>query len=162
MSSFLGQTMHSLQKALGPRSIPGQLAIATLLIGLSLSGCQRKSEQALEAAVCTNLEAVGSALEQVGALKPTSTVGEAAAASKALDSALSALNKSEVNLEKARVDAFKGQLKTFNAEVGRVTRDKKLTLEEAAADLKTRAVPVIEARRRLYAQVKCTPGSTAP
>ena len=154
--------MLTLPIAVHRRPNRGHLAMATLLIALSVAGCQRKSEQALEEAVCTNLEAVGSALEQVGALKPTSTVGEAAAASKALDSALSALNKSEVKLEKARVDAFKGQLKTFNAEVVRVTRDKKLTLEEAAADLKNKAVPVIEARRRLYAQVKCTPGSTAP
>lgn len=144
------------------RSSAGIGAMATVLVGLSLTACQPKSEQALEAAVCSNLEAVGSALEQVGALKPTSTVGEAAAASKALDLSLENLNKSEVKLEKARVDAFRAQLRTFNAEVSRVSRDKKLTLEEAAADLKSKAAPVIEARRRLSSQVKCLAPSKAP
>jgi hypothetical protein len=144
------------------RPARGAGAIAAVLISLGMAGCQPKSEQVLEAAVCGNLEAVGSALEQVAALKPSSTVGEASAASKALDSALNNLNKSEVKLEKVRINEFRAQLKSFNTEVNRVSRNKKLTLEEAAADLKSKAAPVIAARRRISEQVKCAAAGNTP
>jgi len=158
---FSPQAMASLS-IISLRPARGAGAIAAVLISLGMAGCQPKSEQVLEAAVCGNLEAVGSALEQVAALKPSSTVGEASAASKALDSALNNLNKSEVKLEKVRINEFRAQLKSFNAEVNRVSRNKKLTLEEAAADLKSKAAPVIAARRRISEQVKCAAAGKTP
>ncbi len=134
------------------------LLLAAALLTLGAAGCRQvtqKTEEAAEAKVCANLAAVGTALEQVAALKPTSTVGEARAANKALTNSLEALNASEALLEKLRLRQFRDQLRAFNAEAERVSRNKTMTLEEAAADLKTKAQPVIAARQRVSEQVKC-------
>jgi transposase len=134
------------------------IALAMALTTLGLAGCQQasqKTEAALEAKVCANLTAVGAALDQVAALKPTSTVGDATAANKALTRSLEALNHSEALLEKMRLRQFRDQLSAFNREATRVAGNKSLTLEEAAADLKTKAQPVIAARRRVSEQAKC-------
>ena len=98
---------------------------------------------------------MGSALEQVGALKPTSTVAEAQAAEQALGQSLEALQISENQLEKLRVEAFQEQLRSFKAEVAKVTADKDVTLEQAADELKGKAAPVIAAREALSAAVEC-------
>ncbi len=134
------------------------IALAMAVTTLGLAGCQQvsqKTEDALEAKVCTNLAAVGTALDQVAALKPTSTVGDATAANKALTRSLEALNHSEALLEKLRLRQFRDQLSAFNREATRVAGNKSLTLEEAAADLKAKAQPVIAARRRVSEQANC-------
>jgi hypothetical protein len=134
------------------------LFLAAALLSLGVAGCRpadQKTGEAAEAKVCANLAAVGKALEQVAALKPTSTIGEAKAANRSLAGSLEALNASEAMLEKLRLREFRDQLRAFNAEADRVSRNKKLTLEEAAAELKTKAQPVIAARQRMSQQVKC-------
>jgi transposase len=134
------------------------LLLVAAILGLSLAGCQQalqKSEEALEAKICENLTAVGKALEQVAALQPTSTVGQATAANQALTRSLEALNRSEALLEKLRLREFRNQLSAFNKEASRIASNKKLTLEEAAAELKTKAEPVIAARRQVSERVKC-------
>jgi hypothetical protein len=80
----------------------------------------------------------------------------------ALGTALAALETSKQDLEKLRLQAFQKQLKSFKGEVARVTNDKKLTLEQAAADLKTKAQPVITARRQLSAAVNCEVPAAKP
>ena len=141
------------------------LALSCLLV-LTTAGCQRKDlaqkEQQTEAKICAQLAAVGKALEQVAALKPTSTVGEAVAADQALGSALAGLETAEQTLQKLRLQNFQTQLKTFKGEVARVASDKKQTLEEAAQELKTKSEPVIAARRQLSAAVKCAEPASAP
>lgn len=135
--------------------------LVAALLGLGLAGCQQalqKSEDILETKVCDNLTAVGKALEQVAALQPSSTVGEASAANQALTRSLQALNQSEALLEKLRLREFRNQLSAFNKEASRIANNKQLTLEEAAAELKTKAGPLITARRQVSARVKC-PGS---
>ena len=135
------------------------LLAASLLVALVAAGCQSqnlaKREQKTEAKICEQLSAVGAALEQVAALQPTSTVGEAQAADKALSTALDKLGQAEQTLEKLRLQAFQTQLKTFKAEVERVSSNQKLTLEEAATVLKAKAGPVIAARKALSTAVKC-------
>jgi hypothetical protein len=135
------------------------LLALSCLLALGVAGCQSKDlakkELKTEAKICTQLAAVGQALEKVAALKPTSTVGEATAADQALASALGGLEKAEQTLEQLRLQAFQSQLKTFKAEVARVASNKNQTLEQAAAQLKTKAEPVIAARRQLSAAVKC-------
>ncbi|MCP9792443.1 hypothetical protein KBZ20_10115 [Vulcanococcus limneticus Candia 3F8] len=130
------------------------------LVALSTSACQKpdlaERKQRTEDQVCAQLRAVGQALDQVAALRPTSTVGEAAAADKALGTALEALQASEKKLEKLRLQSFQDQLKSFKGQVSQVTSNKKLTLEEAANELRTKAQPVIAARRQLSATVKCS------
>jgi len=143
------------------------LCLAAALLAVGLVGCQKSPESKeakLEAQVCENLAFVGAALDEVAGLKPTSTVGEATNANRALTTSLEALNQSEALLEKFRLRQFRDQVRDFNREADRVTRQKELTLKEAAAELKTKAQPVIAARRRLSEQVKCqTPtGSTTP
>ena len=130
-----------------------------LLVALVAAGCQSqdlaKRELKTEAKVCQQLAAVGTTLEEVAALTPTSTVGQAQAANQALSKALVGLGQAEQTLEKLRLQAFDKQLKAFNAEVQRVTANKKLTLEEAATVIKAKAGPVIAARQALSSSVQC-------
>lgn len=141
------------------------LLAASVLVALVAAGCQSqnlaKREQKTEAKICQQLGEVGAALDKVAALKPTSTVGEARAADKALSTALEKLGQAEQTLEKLRLQAFQTQLKTFKGEVERVSANKKLTLEEAATVLKAKAGPVIAARKALSGAVKCQEPATA-
>ncbi len=141
---------------------PHTLAIL-LALGLAASGCQRadlsQRQEKTEARVCSQLASVGTALEQVAALKPTSTVAEAQAADKALGQSLEALEVSENELEKLRIEAFQKQLRDFRGEVSKVTADKSMTLEQAAADLKGKVAPVIAARKALSGAVQCKDGA---
>jgi hypothetical protein len=101
--------------------------------------------------------------DQVAALKPTSTVGEATAADRALATALSGLETAEQSLEKLRLQNFQTQLKAFKGEVATVASNKNQTLEQAALTLKAKSVPVGAARRALSAAVKCEePAAAAP
>jgi hypothetical protein len=135
------------------------LLTLSCLLALATAGCQQQDlaqkEQKTEAKICAQLTAVGEALDQVAALKPTSTVGEAAAADKALAAALGSLEKAEQTLEALRLKNFQTQLKAFKADVAKVASDKNQTLEQAALQLKTKATPVIAARQQLSAAVKC-------
>jgi hypothetical protein len=142
------------------------LLALSCLLALAATGCQKQNlahrEQKTETQICSQLGAVGQALDQVAALKPTSTVGEASAADQALASALTALNASEQKLEKLRLQNFQNQLKRFKSEVARVASNKNQTLEAAAAQLRAKAAPVIAARRQLSAAVQCAEPAGAP
>jgi hypothetical protein len=143
------------------------LIALSCLVALAAAGCQKqdlaKKELKTEAKICTQLASVGQALDQVAALKPSSTVGEAAAADKALASSLAALEASEQKLEQLRLQNFQTQLKAFKADVAKVASNKDQTLAQAADTLKAKAVPVIAARRALSAAVKCEePAAAAP
>jgi hypothetical protein len=144
------------------RSILPVVALASLAV----LSCQRpdlaKKELKTEQKICQQLSEVAKALEQVAALQPTSTVGQARSADLALGTALAALETSKQDLENLRLQAFQKQLKSFKGEVARVTNDKKLTLEQAATDLKTKAQPVITARRQLSAAVNCEAPAAKP
>ncbi|WP_353090753.1 hypothetical protein [Synechococcus lacustris] len=134
------------------------LIFASGLMALSLVACQQnpeKAEKKAEVAICENLAAVGDAVENVQALTPTSTVGDAVKAQKSLFTAITNLEKSEDSLEKARVRDLRDQLKAFNADVEKVSKQKKLTLEQAAQELRTKAQPLIAARQRALAEVDC-------
>ncbi len=143
------------------------LLALSCLLALGVAGCQSKDlakkELKTEAKICAQLAAVGQALDQVAALKPTSTVGEATAADQALATALSGLEQAEQKLEKLRLQNFQAQLKTFKGEVARVASNKNQTLQAAALQLKAKSEPVIAARRQLSAAVKCEePAATTP
>ncbi|MFI0401481.1 MAG: hypothetical protein ACH34U_01035 [Cyanobium sp.] len=133
------------------------LALAALT-ALALGGCQQNlttQKAKTEKLICTQLAEVGQAMEAVGALKPTSTIGEAKKADQALATALNNLEASEEQLENLRLKAFKKQLRTFRGEVQKVSQNKRLTLEQAANLLKAKAAPVITARQALTAEVDC-------
>ena len=142
------------------------LLALTCLLAVTAAGCQKQDlaqkEQKTEAKICSQLTAVGQALDQVAALKPTSTVGEATAADRALASALAGLEKSEQTLEKLRLQNFQNQLKTFKGEVAQVASNKNQTLQQAALQLKAKSLPVIAARRQLSAAVKCAEPAAKP
>ena len=90
------------------------LIFASGLMALSLVACQQnpeKAEKKAEVVICENLAAVGDAVENVQALTPTSTVGDAVKAQKSLFTAITNLEKSEDALEKARVRDLRDQLK---------------------------------------------------
>jgi hypothetical protein len=135
------------------------LIALSCLVALAAAGCQNqdlaRKEAKTEARICTQLTAVGQALDQVAALKPTSTVGEATAADRALATALSGLETAEQSLEKLRLQNFQNQLKAFKGEVAAVASNRNQTLEQAALTLKAKSAPVIAARRQLSAAVKC-------
>ena len=137
------------------------LLLGSGLLALGLAACQPKpspeqAEQQAETTVCTNLAAVGQALEAVGELTPTSTVGEALKARSDLNAALAKLNQSEEALQKLRVKELQAQAKAFEAEVKKVTQQKDTTLEEAAQELQGKLEPVLAARRAAPAEVNCT------
>jgi hypothetical protein len=143
------------------------LIALSCLVALAATGCQKqdlaKKEARTEAKICSQLTAVGQALDQVAALKPTSTVGEATAADRALATALSGLETAEQKLEQLRLQNFQTQLKAFKGEVAQVASNKSQTLEQAAETLKAKAAPVIAARRALSTAVKCEePAPAAP
>lgn len=135
------------------------------LVAVSAAGCRMAnlSEKTArtEAKICAQLAAVDSALAKVAALTPSSTVGQAQAANQALSSSMAALETSEQKLATLRWKAFQRQLKTFRHEESRIAADKKLTLEQAASVLKTKAAPVIAARQQLSAEVSCEPAAAA-
>ncbi|MEB3303650.1 MAG: hypothetical protein VKK99_03545 [Cyanobacteriota bacterium] len=139
------------------------LALAALT-ALALGGCQQNltaQKAKTEKLICSQLAAVGQAMEAVGALKPTSTVGEAKKTDQALATALNNLEASQEQLENLRLKAFKTQLRTFRGEVQKVSQNKGLTLEQAANLLKAKAAPVIAARQALTAEVDCPEAAPA-
>ena len=134
--------------------------LAANLAALALTACQsvaqkQPSEKAATGNVCSQLNTVATALDQVNSLKPTSTVGEAQTANKALGKAIKGLKGAEAELEQARVADYQAKLKAFKKEVAKVSKKKALTLEQAAADLKTKAAPVLAAHKALSASVNC-------
>ena len=134
--------------------------LAATLAALALAACQpvaqkQPSEKVAAGDVCTELTHVAEALEQVNGLKPTSTVGEAQAVNKHLGKAIKGLKAAEAELEKTRLADFQAKLKAFKKEVAKVSKNKGLTLEQAAADLKTKAAPVVAAHKELTAAVNC-------
>ena len=137
------------------------------LSALAVAACQpvaqkQPSETAATADVCTELMHVAEALEQVNNLKPTSTVGEAEDVNKHLSKAIKGLKGAEAELEKARLADFQAKLKAFKKEVAKVAKNKALTLEQAAADLKTKAAPVLAAHKELTAAVNCKDAPAKP
>jgi hypothetical protein len=135
------------------------LPVLAGLLAFSAAACGTQNlaekEAKTEARICTQLAAVGQALDQVAALKPTSTVGEAVAADRALDTALAGLETAEQTLEALRLKNFQNQLKTFKGDVATVASNKNQTLEQAAVQLKAKSQPVISARRQLSSAVNC-------
>lgn len=140
---------------------------AALCLGLATAGCQRadlsQQTKKTEARICTELTTVNQALEQVAALTPTSTVGEAKAAQQKLEQSIAALQTSENQLQKLRVEAFRKVLEGFRGEVATASANKTQTLEQAANELKPKALAVIAARKALSAAVQCEePAPAAP
>ena len=136
------------------------LLLGSGLVALALAACQNKptpqqTEQKAESAICSNLAAVGSALEAVGELSPTSTVGEAEQARSTLAQAVSNLQDSEAALEKLRIQELQKQVLAFNKDVEKVTANKDITLEEAANELQGKLQPVLAAREAAVADVNC-------
>ena len=140
------------------------LLLGSGLVALVLAACQSKptsqqTEQKAESVVCTNLAAVGKALEAVGELGPTSTVGEAEQARNNLAQAVANLQDSEAALEKLRIQELQKQVVAFNKDVKKVTANKSTTLEEAANELQGKLEPVLAARQAAVADVNCDEAS---
>jgi negative regulator of replication initiation len=140
---------------------------AALCLSLTAAGCQRgdltQQTKKTEARICTELTTVNQALEQVAALTPTSTVGEAKAAQQKLGQSIAALQTTENQLQKLRVEAFRKVLEGFRGEVAAASANKTQTLEQAANELKPKALAVIAARKALSAAVQCEePAAAAP
>jgi len=137
---------------------------AILALSLALAACQspEKKAEREESMVGTEVERVclaradvDSALAIVAGLTPESTVGEARSAGKALKKALKSLDSAEAELAKAAVAEYRDQVKIFRDAVEDVRKQKDLTLEEAAEQLKGKAAPVIAAREQLDATIEC-------
>ena len=139
------------------------LLLGSPLLALALVACQPKetpeqAEQNAESAVCTNLAAVGTALEAVGELSPSSTVGDALKARSNLSTALAKLDQSEEALDQLRVKELQKQAKAFEKEVEKVAKKKDTTLEQAAEELQVKLQPVLAARSAALAEVDCANG----
>ena len=136
--------------------------LAAGLAALALAACQpvaqkQPSEKVASGDVCSQLDEVAQALEHVSELKPSSTIGEAQAANKHLGKAMRGLQAAETTLEAVRLTDYKAKLKAFKKQVALVSKNKKLTLEKAAEELKSKAAPVLAAHKELTAAVNCKP-----
>ena len=137
---------------------------AALALSLTLVACQSaekradndevKVVQGVEA-VCTAQADVDAAMEQVNGLTPDSTVADAQQAGDKLKGALSALNNAEDQLEKAEVKEYRDQVDLFRKAVDEVSKNKDLTLAEAAEQLKVKAAPLLAAREQLASTTIC-------
>ena len=137
---------------------------AALALSLTLVACQSaekradndegKVVQSVEA-VCTAQADVDAAMEQVNGLTPDSTVADAQQAGDKLKGALSALNNAEDQLEKAEVKEYRDQVDLFRKAVDEVSKNKDLTLAEAAEQLKGKAAPLLAAREQLASTTIC-------
>ncbi|WP_244281951.1 hypothetical protein [Synechococcus sp. UW140] len=145
------------------RVLPAALALA-----LTLAACQSSEQSAEQAAtndqikvaqrveaVCAARVDVDAALNEVGALTPESTVGDAEQAGEKLRQALAKLDGAEGELGKAEVKEYRDQVAIFQAEVERVRKDKSLTLKQASQQLQNKVAPVVAARSQLDAVTVC-------
>lgn len=137
---------------------------AVLALGLALAACQSAEKKAATdevkvakgvEAVCAAQADVDAAVIAVNALTPESTVADAEKAGKKLNNALSSLNKAEDQLAKAEVKEYRDQVELFRQAVDDVSKNKDLTLAEAAEQLKGKAAPVVAAREQLAATTVC-------
>jgi len=137
---------------------------AALALGLALAACQSAEKKAAMdevkvargvEAVCAAQADVDDAVVAVNALTAESTVAEAEKAGEKLNNALSSLNKAEDQLTKAEVKEYRDQVEIFRQAVDEVSKNKNLTLAEAAEQLKGKAAPVVAAREQLAATTVC-------
>ena len=96
-----------------------------------------------------------SALERKVETARKSLVADAEKAGKKLNNALTSLNKAEDQLAKAEVKEYRDQVQRFREAVDEVSKNKDLTLAEAAEQLKGKAAPVVAAREQLAATTVC-------
>ena len=137
---------------------------AVLALGLAITACQSpekkaamdevKVAQGVEA-VCAAQADVDDAVIAVNALTPESTLAAAEKAGEKLNQALSSLNKAEDQLVKAEVKEYRDQVELFRQAVDEVSKNKDLTLAEAAEQLKGKVEPVVAAREQLAATTVC-------
>ena len=137
---------------------------AAFALSLALVACQSAEKRADKdeiqvvkgvEAVCAAQADVDAAIDTVNDLSPRSTVADAQKAGERLKVALSALNRAEEQLERAEVKEYRDQVGIFSNAVDEVSKSKDLTLAEAAEQLKTKATPLLAARRQLASTTVC-------
>ena len=137
---------------------------AALALSLALVACQSAEKRADKdeiqvvkgvEAVCAAQADVDAAIDTVNDLSPRSTVADAQKAGERLKVALSALNRAEEQLERAEVKEYRDQVAIFRKAVDEVSKNRELTLAEASEQLKTEAVPLLEARQQLVSTTEC-------
>ena len=137
---------------------------AALALSLALVACQSAEKRADndevkvvngDEAVCASQADVDAAVGQVNGLTPDSTVAEAQQAGDKLKRALAALSKAEGQLDKAEVKEYRDQVDLFRKAVDEVSKNKDLTLAEAAEQLKGKAAPLLAAREQLASITVC-------
>ena len=137
---------------------------AALAMSMALVACQSFEKRAETdevkvvkgvEAVCAAQADVEAAMKQVNGLTPDSTVVDAQKAVDKLKAALSALNKAEDQLENSEVKEYRDQVDLFRKAVHEVSKNKKLTLEEVAEQLKGKASPLLTARKQLASKTVC-------
>jgi hypothetical protein len=137
---------------------------AVLALTVVLAACQSPETKAVKdevkvaqgvEAVCAARVDVDAALETVNGLTPQSTIGDAEKAGEQLKTALAKLEGAEEQLSRAEVKEYRDQVTIFRKEVEMVSKDKSLTLEQAAEKLKGKAAPVVAAREQLAATTVC-------
>ena len=137
---------------------------AAFALSLALVACQsadnRSDKDEIQVvkgveAVCAAQADVDAAIDTVNDLSPRSTVADAQKAGERLKVALSALNRAEEQLERAEVKEYRDQVAIFRKAVDEVSKNRELTLAEASEQLKTEAVPLLEARQQLVSTTVC-------
>ncbi len=137
---------------------------AVLATSLVLAACQSAEQKAInnEKSVVSDLNIVceaqanvDTALVSVSELTPQSTIAEAEKAGKSLETALLALDNAEDKLKKAEVREYRDQVEIFQKHVDTIRKNKEMTLEQAANELKSKVAPLIAASEQLSAVITC-------
>ncbi len=137
---------------------------AVLALGLALAACQPAEKKAVKeeakvisdsGLVCNAAAEVEKALEKVDDLTPASTVADAEAAGASLKKALATFDKAEKELQSSKLKEYRDQVEIYEKFVGEIRKNKSMTLEEAAQQLKAKAAPVIAAHDQFEETMAC-------
>jgi len=141
------------------RVLPAALAMSVALVACQSFEKRAENDEVKVVkgveAVCAAQADVEAAMKQVNGLTPDSTVVDAHKAVDKLKAALSALNKAEDQLENSEVKEYRDQVDLFRKAVHEVSKNKELTLEEVAEQLKGKASPLLAARKQLASTTVC-------
>jgi hypothetical protein len=115
--------------------------------------CSQPSSEEAEMDFCTALAAVGTAIDQLQAIGPTSTIEEYNTAQSALDASLANARTAAGDVAAARAAELDAAVETFRSNVGTISDD--TTLAGSAATVSASATVLRSSYDTIYAAENC-------
>jgi hypothetical protein len=130
------------------------LAVSVLAMGaIACSDDDDDEAGGAESQLCADLNELSTAIRQVEALGPTSTVDQAKQARDGLKNALDDVRESARNVGSARVDNLEDAFSNLEDEVDEL--EGSTTLAAASGQIRTQVASVAAARQSLSQQISC-------